>query len=60
MLALASKLSADFDFVRVDLYNCHGEIHFGELTFTPVAGRFCFKPDDWDITLGRKWNFGIY
>lgn len=55
MLLVASKLSSDFDFVRVDLYNIKGKIYFGELTFTPVAGFLKFKPESWDMILGQKW-----
>lgn len=40
MLRVAEILSADFDFVRVDLYNVDGRIYFGELTFTPANGVF--------------------
>lgn len=38
MLSIASKLSEDFPFVRVDLYNINGKIYIGELTFTPAGG----------------------
>lgn len=38
MIEIASNLSKEFPFVRVDLYNCNGKIYFGELTFTPSAG----------------------
>lgn len=55
MVSVASALANDFDFVRVDLYNIHGRIVFGEMTFTPVAGFLKFKPDHWDIELGRLW-----
>jgi len=55
MLTVAAKLSSDFDFVRVDLYNVSGKIYFGELTFTPCGGKFKFKPDTWDALLGKKW-----
>lgn len=37
MLQVASKLSEPFPFVRVDLYNDHGKLIFGELTFTPAG-----------------------
>lgn len=37
MIMYAEKLSKDFDFVRVDLYNDNGKIIFGELTFTPAC-----------------------
>lgn len=55
MLEVASALSYEFDFVRVDLYNLKGKIYFGELTFTPVAGNIVFRPDSWDAYLGQKW-----
>lgn len=35
MIDVASSLSKDFPFVRVDLYDLQGSILFGELTFTP-------------------------
>lgn len=38
MLEYAEKLSSDFEFVRVDLYNISGTIYFGELTFSPNGG----------------------
>ena len=38
MLEIARILSADFKFVRVDLFSVEGKIYFGELTFTPTGG----------------------
>lgn len=38
MIEIASKLSEEFEFVRVDLYNIDGKIYFGELTFSPACG----------------------
>lgn len=38
MLEISRILSKDFDFVRVDLYEIHGKIYFGELTFSPASG----------------------
>lgn len=38
MFELAEKLSKDFTFVRIDLYNVDGKIYFGEYTFYPSAG----------------------
>ena len=55
MLAVASALSEGFDFVRVDLYNVNGQPVFGEMTFTPGAGRFTFNAPAWDVALGEKW-----
>ncbi len=41
---IAKKLSSDFQFVRVDLYDVDGNIFFGELTFTPASGKNPFYP----------------
>lgn len=56
MLDLASRLSAGFDFVRVDLYNIDGNIYFGEFTLTPTSGHLKLRPDSWDMKLGKKWK----
>lgn len=52
MMEVASKLSSDFPFVRVDLYNLDGKIYFGELTFYPWTGYIKFTPDSFDEHLG--------
>jgi hypothetical protein len=44
MLDIATKLSKDFPFVRVDLYLVDDTIYFGELTFTPGSGIVQFEP----------------
>jgi TupA-like ATPgrasp len=56
MLSVAARLSAGIDFVRVDLYNVGDRVFFSELTFTPRAGGFQFRPIDWDARLGRMWT----
>lgn len=56
MLKVASKLSEDFPFVRVDLYNVDGKIYFGELTFYPWSGYVQFTPDDIDFMLGEDFQ----
>jgi hypothetical protein len=52
MLEISRKLSKDFMFVRVDMYNVNGHIYFGELTFTPHAGLYRFDPPEWNKILG--------
>jgi len=57
MIEVARALSADFDFVRVDLYNIDGKIYFGELTCTPASGlggkisefRSTMRSEMWDL-----------
>ena len=55
MLEIAEKLSDNFPFVRVDLYNISGKIYFGELTFYPWSGYVQFKPDSFDFELGKQF-----
>lgn len=54
MIKIATKLSEDFKFVRVDLYNVKGKIYFGELTFTHASGGHAFKPLDKDIEIAER------
>lgn len=42
MKEIARILSADFEFVRVDLYEYKDSVYFGELTFTPQGGRLTY------------------
>lgn len=56
MLEIASILSKDFPFVRVDLYNIEGKIYFGELTFYPWSGYVRFVPDIFDYKLSEKFE----
>ena len=53
MIEIARILSQDFPFVRVDLYNIHGKIYFGELTFYPWSGYVKFNPFEFDEKLGQ-------
>ena len=55
MIDVASKLSAGFGFVRVDLYYAEGRVLFGEMTFTPVAADFKLSDGHWDRRLGDLW-----
>ncbi|MDR5770090.1 ATP-grasp fold amidoligase family protein [Caballeronia sp. LZ028] len=52
LVSIARKLSSDFEFVRVDLYDAKDRIYFGELTFTPGAGMFALHPDKVDYEWG--------
>lgn len=57
MLAIAATLSGDTDFVRVDLYDLPDRVVFGELTNYPNAGEVGFEPVEWDMRIGREWNY---
>lgn len=56
MLEIVKKLSEDFEYVRVDLYNIDEKIYFGELTFCDGSGLAKFEPEDWDYKFGSYWN----
>lgn len=53
MVKIAMKLSQDFIFVRVDLYNIDGRIVFGELTWIPQGGGGVITPSHYDEEFGR-------
>lgn len=54
MIKYAEKLSKDFSFVRVDLYNNNGNIIFGELTFTPACCCAPYYNDFGNLVLGNE------
>lgn len=56
MLKVATSLSEDFPFVRVDLYYVNNKVLFGEMTFYPWSGYVAFQPDEFDFTLGKEFN----
>lgn len=53
MIEYAEKLSKEFEFVRVDLYNDNGNIIFGELTFTPACCCAPYYSKQGNIELGK-------
>lgn len=52
MVSVATRLAADFPFVRVDLYNIDGRVLFGEMTFYPADGRKEFIPQEYNRIIG--------
>ena len=54
MLEIANILSADFPFVRVDLYEVNEKIYFGELTFSPTGGVFAAYSNEFIEKMGKK------
>ncbi len=56
MIELVEKLSKDFDFARIDLYNIEGKIYFGEITFCPASGLGTFIPEEWNYKIGDLWK----
>ncbi|MFR9019993.1 MAG: ATP-grasp fold amidoligase family protein [Fusobacterium sp.] len=56
LLEIAKKLSEDFSYVRVDLYNINEKIYFGELTFCENSGFGKFTDEEWDYKFGSYWK----
>ncbi len=52
ILQLCRVLSAEFPFVRVDLYIVGDQIYFSELTFFPGSGLEAFTPEIYDKVIG--------
>ena len=56
MIDVAERLSEDFPFARVDMYNIQGQILFGEITFYPWSGYVQYYPDSFDYELGKYFT----
>jgi len=56
MLDIATTLSEDFRFARIDLYSLKEKIYFGEITFFPWSGYMEFEPDEFDFVLGEHFK----
>lgn len=56
MIALAEKLAAPFDYMRVDLYDLPDGFKFGELTPYHLSGHAAIAPREFDFELGAKWR----
>ncbi len=56
MIELASVLSKDIPFLRVDFYEINEKVYFGELTFYPRAGFTVFEPEEWEEKFGDMLN----
>lgn len=54
MISIATKLSNNIPFVRIDLYYINDKVYFGEMTFFPSSGFGKFTPEKWDEKLGKK------
>lgn len=54
IMEYARKLSTEFDFVRVDLFEVDNKLYFGEFTFTPQACFIDFYPREKDLFYGKK------
>ena len=53
MIEYSKKLSYDFKFVRVDLYELKDEVRLGELTFIPMNSFFYCKNKNDEIEIGK-------
>ena len=53
MKYLASQLSKNIPFVRIDFYEVNSKIYFGEMTFFPASGFEKFEQKEWDKKLGE-------
>jgi hypothetical protein len=60
MIKVGEKLSEDFPYARIDLYDVDGKIVFGEITFYPWSGYVKFTPAEFDVQLGLYFTeYGI-
>lgn len=64
MLEIASRLAEPFPEVRVDFFQCDGDLRFGELTFYSSGGYSLWNPTEWQLRMGDwfelpKPRFGV-
>ncbi len=59
MFELASVLSKDIPYVRVDFYNVNGKIYFGEITFFPASGFDYNRLPESDMHFGSMIDLSI-
>ena len=59
MIELSQKLAEETIELRVDFYEIGNKIYFGELTFYDSAGYGEFKPDVWDLKIGKMLKLPI-
>lgn len=53
MLQIAGELSRGIPIVRIDLYNIHGRIYFGEMTFSSDGARSITRPFEFSNRMAR-------
>ena len=53
MISVATALSSDLEFCRVDLYIHHNQVYFGEITLIPGGGNEPFNPQEYDKEIGK-------
>jgi hypothetical protein len=56
MIRLAERLSAEFTYLRVDLYASATRVVVGELTFFPSNGFDAISDETFERELGRYWS----
>ena len=50
---IASRLSQNIPFSRIDLYEVGNHVYFGEITFFPMSGFGSFRPNQYNEILGQ-------
>ena len=53
-IKIARRLSEGMPFARIDLYEIHGQVFFGEITFYPMSGFGIFTPKQYNEMLGQE------
>ena len=53
MKTIATKLSKDYPFMRIDLYEVDGRVYFGEYTLYHNGGTLPFEPEEFDYKMGE-------
>ncbi|MCD7956956.1 MAG: hypothetical protein LUG93_14655 [Lachnospiraceae bacterium] len=53
MSKIATDIAKNWDYVRVDFYECRGKLYYGEITLHHGSGHDVFSPEDYDLKYGQ-------
>ncbi len=56
MIECTKKIASPYAYTRVDFYEVDGQLYFGEITFTPAAGRNNFESSQVEMEWGELWG----
>ena len=56
MLSIAERLTAEFDYIRIDLYSIENKVYFSECTPYPAGGLDKINPSSYEKLWGELWK----
>ena len=54
MIRIGNEISVNWDYVRVDFFDCDGKLYYGEITLHHGSGNDVFTPQKYDLIYGQR------